>query len=102
MRCMFDPAAVARNMMRGHNVEWEENTEINLGTVLVIVVISVIIILSIIIVFIVVSHRRSSAATRAKKLSRLNAVKVIPDKVIQPEVNNCMVSGLYFFPGRSQ
>ena len=101
MRCMFDPAAVARNMMRGHNVEWEENKEINLGTVVVIVVISVIIILSIIIAFIVISHRRSSATRRAKKLSRLNGMKVLPDQVIKPEVNSGMVSGLYSFSSRS-
>ena len=98
---MFDPAAGARNMMRGHNVEWEENMEINLGTVVVIVVISVIIILSVINAFIVFSHRRSSAFTRAKKLSRLNGVKVLPHQVIKPEVNSCMVSGLYSFPCRS-
>ena len=97
MRCEFDPAAVSRNMQRNHAVEWEgkENKEdINLGTVVPIAVISILIILSLLIAVIVLNHKRKSSTIRERKLSRLNGVKVLPDVVIQREVDDSMVSDI--------
>ena len=96
LRCMFDPAAVARNMQRGRTVKWKDKEEMNLGTIIAIAVISALIIISLLIAFIVISHRRSSAVMRARKLSRMNGVKVLPDQVIKREVLDCMVSVCIF------
>ena len=93
--CEFIPAAVLRNMQRDSAVEWEDNEEINLMIVVPVAVIGILIILSFIIAFIVVSHRQNSAAMRARKLSRLNGVKVLPDLVIQQEADDFMVSDIY-------
>ena len=89
---MFDPAAVSRNMQRDRAVEWEEKEEMKLGTVVTIAVISILIILSVFIAFIVVSQRRRSDTMRARKLSRINGVKVLPDQVNHREVDDHLVS----------
>ena len=79
-------------MQRGHAVLWEEEEEMNLGTIIAIAVICSLIIISILIAFIVISHRRKGALTRARKLSRLNGVKVLPDIITKREHRDCMVS----------
>ena len=91
---MFDPAAVSRNMQRDRAVEWEEKEEMKLGTVVPIVVISILIILSLLIAVIVLNHKRKSSTIRERKLSKLNGVKVLPDVVIQREVDDSMVSDI--------
>ena len=76
-------------MYRGNAVQWREEDGISLGTIIAITIISFLIIISLLVGFIVISHRRRGAVTRAKKLSRLNGVKVLPDIVSK---NDCMVS----------
>ena len=87
--CIFDPAAVARNMYRGTPIQWREEEGISLGSIIAITIISSLIIISLLVGFIVISHRKRGAVARAKKLSRLNGVKVLPDIVRK---NECMVS----------
>ena len=82
-------------MQRDPAVEWEDNEEINLMIVVPVAVIIILIILSFIIAFIVVSHRQNIAAMRARKLSRLNGVKVLPDLVIQREADDFTVSNTF-------
>ena len=87
--CIFDPAAVARNMYRGTPIQWREEEGISLGSIIAITIISSLIIISMLVGFIVISHRRRGAVTRAKKPYPLNGVKVLPDIVSKTE---CMVS----------
>ena len=93
LRCIFDPAAVARNMQRGNAVQWEEREEISLETIIAIAVVCSLIIISLLIAFIVISNRRKNGITRARKVSRLNGVKVLPDIVAKSAVLDCRVSG---------
>ena len=92
LRCIFDPAAVARNMQRGRTVLWEREEDMNMGTIIAIVVICALVIISGLIAFIVISNRRNGGVTRATKLSRLNGVKVLPDIVTKSSVLDCRVS----------
>ena len=93
LRCSFDPAAVARNMQRGYPVLWEEeDDDINLGTIITISVVSFLIIIALIIVIVVIRHKNMNAVMRARKLSRLNGVKVLPDIVTGKDPLSCMVS----------
>ena len=71
---------------------WEEEEEISLETIIAITVICSFIIISLLIAFIVISNRRKSAIARARKLSRLNGVKVLPDILTKSAVLDYMVS----------
>jgi hypothetical protein len=98
LKCMFDTAAVVRKIKRVQTLEGDEKGEMSMGTIAAIAVISALIIMSLIIAFIVFSHRRSSPAKRARMVSRMNGVKVLPEQVIERKVDFCMVSGVCNFP----
>ena len=83
-------------MQRGNSVQWEEEEEIGLETIIAITVICSLIIISLLIAFIVISNRRKNVITRARKLSRLNGVKVLPDIVTKSTVLHCRVSFVVF------
>ena len=74
-------------------MQWEEEEEISLETIIAITVICSLIIISLLIAFIVINNRRKSVITRTRKLSRLNGVKVLPDIVTKSVVLDCRVSG---------
>ena len=98
-RCVFDPAAVARNVQGGF-FEYEEDYEGNmfsLGSIVTIVSISVALILTIIIAIVIVKHRKMrDKLLRSRKLSKVTAggVKVLPDYLFSPtplEDSQCKV-----------
>ena len=97
-RCVFDPAAVARNV-QGGLFEYEENEEnvFSLSSIITIVSISVALILTIIIAIVIIKHRRMrDKLLRSRKLSKVTAggVKVLPDYLFSPtplEDSQCKV-----------
>ena len=98
-RCVFDPAAVARNVQGGGFFEYEEDegNMFSLGSIITIVSISVALILTIIIAIVIIKHRKMrDKLLRSRKLSKVTAggVKVLPDYLFSPtplEDSQCKV-----------
>ena len=101
LRCVFDPAAVARNVQGGF-FEYEEDREniFSVSSIVTIVSISVALILATIIVIVVIKHRRmKNKLLRSRKLSKVTAggVKVLPDYLFSPtplEDSQCKVGNI--------
>lgn len=100
LSCIFDPAAVARNV-QGTLFEYDqrdsEGSEFNLSFIITVVSISVALILTIIIVIVILKHRKmKDRLLRSQKMSRVTAggVKVLPDYLFSPtpiDDNQCKV-----------
>ena len=117
-RCIFDPAAVARNVQQGGGggfFEFEDDEEniFSVSSIITIVSISVALILAIIIIIVVMKHRQMrDKLLRSRKLSRVtgggvmsrvsaSGVKVLPDYLFSPtpvDESECKVTGPQFAP----
>ena len=92
LRCLPDLAIIVGNITRGQQSEVNEKGENNLGAIITIIVLIGLVILSLLLAFIVYSHRQSKTTTRARKMSRMNGVKVLPEQVVDWRVSNYIVS----------
>ena len=86
--CVFDPAAVASNILEYERGEdGREGWTLDIGTVVTIVSISVAIILSLMIILVVLKQRRMrEKLARSRQFSKMPAggVKVLPDYLFSP------------------
>ena len=92
LRCLPDLAIIVGNITRGQQSEVNEKGENNLGAIITIIVLIGLVILSLLLAFIVYSHRHSKTTTRARKMSRMNGVKVLPEQIVNWSVSYCMFS----------
>jgi hypothetical protein len=90
LRCVPDLAIIVGNITRSQQSKGNEKGEINIEAIITIVVLIGLIILSLLLSLIVFSHRQSKTNTRARKMSRMNGVKVLPEQVVDWRVSYCM------------
>ena len=96
--CVFDPAAVASNILEYDRGFDSSGGAWQVSTIIAIVSISVAVILSLIIIFVLIKHRRMrEKLLRTRKFSKITAggVKVLPDYLFSPTPldTQCKVSG---------
>ena len=95
MRCLPDLAIIVGKFTRGQHSKVNEKGEINMEAIITIVVLIGLVILSLLLSFIMYSHRQSKTTTRARKMSRMNGVKVLPEQVVDGRVSNYIVSSFF-------
>jgi hypothetical protein len=90
LSCVSDLLIIVGNITRSQQSKGNEKGEINIEAIITIVVLIGLVILSLLLSSIVFSHRQSKTNTRARKMTRMNGVKILPEQGVDWRVSYCM------------
>ena len=81
LTCMYDKEAMGNIAGAGASFNWEDSSQMNISTIIIIGVLSALIVLSLIIVIIITSHRRATSEENTRKISRSSTNQLLYDQV---------------------
>ena len=81
LTCMYDKEAMGNTAGAGASFNWEDSSQMNISTIIIIGVLSALIVLSLIIVIIIISHRRATSDENTRKISRSSTNQLLYDQV---------------------